>query len=78
MGAIVSFYFGARHQTKTQEFQKGLSATLARTSQVAKNISALDALDDGYAPNSDPEQLSDAEAEDVTENAALDDWRGRA
>ena len=31
MGAIVSFYFGARHQAKGQEFQRSLSATVART-----------------------------------------------
>ena len=75
MGAIVSFYFGARHQTKSQDFQKGLSATLARTPQVAKNIRALDALEDGFAPNPDPEQLNEAEDGDVLDNAALNDWR---
>ena len=47
MGAIVSFYFGARHQTKTQEFQKGISTTLARAPQVTKNIQALEALSQG-------------------------------
>ena len=44
MGAIVSFYFGARHQTKSHEFQKGLTATLARTSDVTKNIRDLEDL----------------------------------
>ncbi len=29
MGAIVSFYFGARHQVKTQEFQKSVAWSLA-------------------------------------------------
>ena len=29
MGAIVSFYFGARHQAKTQDFQRSVAATLA-------------------------------------------------
>jgi hypothetical protein len=33
MGAIVSFYFGARHQAKAQDFQRALSGTLARTSR---------------------------------------------
>ncbi|MEM9969989.1 MAG: holin family protein [Pseudomonadota bacterium] len=60
MGAIVSFYFGARHQTKTQEFQRGMAATLARAEQVTGNIAALDALDD--APASD-------------RNPAFDAWR---
>jgi hypothetical protein len=69
MGAIVSFYFGARHQTKAQDFQKGLTATLARTPQVAQNIRALDALDEAAAPLED----STEEAED--DNPALSDWR---
>jgi len=65
MGAIVSFYFGARHQSKTQEFQRGLSATLARTPEVAANIRALDALreDDRIAAHADGS------------NAALEEWR---
>lgn len=31
MGAIVSFYFGARHQTKAFEFQSSVARTLATT-----------------------------------------------
>ncbi|MBK1635036.1 holin family protein [Rhodovulum adriaticum] len=30
LGAIVSFYFGARHQAKGQEFQRALAVSLAR------------------------------------------------
>ena len=41
LGAIVSFYFGARHQAKGQEFQRSLAATMARTPQVVDNIAAL-------------------------------------
>lgn len=69
MGAIVSFYFGARHQTKSQEFQKGLVATLARTSQVVDNIRELDAL---------AEATSRAESADMDafdSNPALEEWR---
>jgi len=29
MGAIVSFYFGARHQVKSQEFQRSIAMSLA-------------------------------------------------
>ena len=29
MGAIVSFYFGARHQVKSQEFQRAIALSLA-------------------------------------------------
>ena len=49
MGAIVSFYFGARHQVKSQEFQRSLATTLARTQDVVRNIEALEALNDGNA-----------------------------
>ena len=31
MGAVVSFYFGARHQLKGQQFQRDLAETLSRT-----------------------------------------------
>ena len=49
MGAIVSFYFGARHQVKSPEFQRSLATTLARTQDVVRNIEALEALNDGNA-----------------------------
>ncbi len=67
MGAIVSFYFGARHQVKGQEFQRSIAATVMRTPQVTKNIAALRALEAG--------------ADDVGEdgptgpNPALEEWR---
>ncbi len=44
LGAIVSFYFGARHQVKAQAFQASLAETLARTPQVVRNIDAIRAL----------------------------------
>lgn len=47
LGAIVSFYFGARHQAKTQDFQRAISGTLARTGEVTRNIAALRALETG-------------------------------
>ena len=34
LGVIVSFYFGARHQTKSQDFQGDLAAAVARAPQV--------------------------------------------
>ena len=74
MGAIVSFYFGARHQTKSQDFQKGLSATLARTPEVTRNIRALEALDGGYPSESTEESDRDDAAFEASDNAALDDW----
>lgn len=49
MGAIVSFYFGARHQVKSQEFQRSLAATVSRTSDVVRNLQDLENLSDGNA-----------------------------
>lgn len=59
MGAIVSFYFGARHQTKGQDFQRSVAQTLA--------LSA--ALKEAEAPSVAPAPVA------TSTNAALDDWR---
>lgn len=65
LGVVVSFYFGARHQAKGQEFQRSIAATLARTPQVVANLEGLARLN---APDStDPAEPG--------ENPALDDWR---
>lgn len=44
MGVIVSFYFGARHQLKTQQFQESIAQTLSRAPVVVENIAALRGL----------------------------------
>lgn len=41
LGVIVSFYFGARHQLKSQEFQREIAGTVARVPQVIDNIEAI-------------------------------------
>lgn len=64
MGVIVSFYFGARYQMKSQEFQRSMAYTLTRTSEVARRIEAQDGLNG-----------SDPEAGEGEANAALEDWR---
>ena len=61
MGAIVSFYFGARHQAKGQEFQRSVAQTLALAAAVQSK------------PEVD-EKASEASIL-ATDNAALDDWR---
>ncbi|MGR3615561.1 MAG: holin family protein [Paracoccaceae bacterium] len=61
LGVIVSFYFGARHQRKQQEFQRELAAAVTLAPQVADNIQNLTDLR--------------AEPEDKSLNPALDDWR---
>lgn len=45
LGAIVSFYFGARHQLKGQEFQKAVAATLAAAETHAQPIKSSSQVD---------------------------------
>ncbi len=87
LGAIVSFYFGARHQAKGQEFQRGLVATLSGAEQAARNIRALEAFREGHgeesgrAPNAGPtDDIRDDPREASVSavlggNTALDEWR---
>ncbi|HHH89708.1 MAG TPA: carboxylesterase [Aliiroseovarius sp.] len=80
MGAIVSFYFGARHQAKGQEFQRSLAATMARIGPVTQNIAALRALDAGAGGGGGQPaaEADDVLAGDAAPNPALDAWRGGA
>ena len=78
MGAIVSFYFGARHQAKGQEFQASITRTLARTEEVRNNINALERKGDmpvadvsGY----DEPVAGNSRPRFETGNAALRDWQ---
>lgn len=48
LGVIVSFYFGARHQLKAQEFQRDLAGSMAMVPEVLSNIEAIRALDTGH------------------------------
>ena len=41
LGVVVSFYFGARHQIKSQQFQNSIARTMTRAPQVAENIRRL-------------------------------------
>lgn len=82
LGAIVSFYFGARHQAKGQEFQVRVAQSMAQVPKVVENLKALQALDagrglpepdrEGAIPTAiqpDPDQGAEAD------NPALTDWR---
>lgn len=73
MGAIVSFYFGARHQIKGQEFQRSIAATMAQAPVAAANIAALQALSAGAGLSASDPRFG---REFSGENAALDDWKG--
>lgn len=74
MGAIVSFYFGARHQAKGQDFQRSIAATMLRTSEVTRNIEALRALEAGADTGSNA-RLPDADDGSTGPNPALEEWR---
>ncbi|SLN47997.1 hypothetical protein ROA7450_02398 [Roseovarius albus] len=78
LGAIVSFYFGARHQAKGQEFQRSMAQSMARTPQVVENIQALEALTEEKEEQK-PIVVSKAGPKPLEQsaeyNAALEDWR---
>lgn len=70
MGVVVSFYFGARHQVKGQQFQRALAASLARgTAQPAS--SAFETRPSGLTSLPRPS----SRAIDTSENQALEDWQ---
>lgn len=76
LGAIVSFYFGARHQAKGQEFRRSVAETVAQVGTVTGNIQALEALGRGAQPQPavapQPATKAGLGAEP---NAALAEWR---
>ena len=77
---IVSFYFGARHQVKAQEFQREIVGTVARVPQVLHNIREIQAL------RSDSLRVADTGADArlslaviaPDNNPALEAWRRAA
>jgi len=77
LGAIVSFYFGARYQVKGQEFQRSVATTLARVPQVMESVARLRSLradSPGSAATGTDAGLTLA-AMSPDENPALRDWR---
>ena len=80
LGVIVSFYFGARHQVKAQQFQREIVSTMAHVPQVMQNVAALRILradSVGVAGTGEDVRLAAAAvAPDV--NPALEEWRRTA
>ncbi len=77
LGVIVSFYFGARQQMKSQNFQREIAASMARAPQMIDNIAALRALradSPGIADAKGDENLS-RNAVTPAANPALADWK---
>jgi hypothetical protein len=81
LGAIVSFYFGARHQAKGQQFQIRVAQSMAQVPRVVENLRALQALETGDevpAQNAEGRGRNVARGLDASEggeNPALTDWR---
>ncbi len=77
LGVIVSFYFGARHQVKAQQFQCEIAGTMGRVPQVVENITALRALrsDSPGAADTKGDAALSLAAVTPSGNPALDLWR---
>jgi hypothetical protein len=77
MGAIVSFYFGARHQAHSQDFQRSIAQTLARVPTVVENTRALQALrsDTPQVAQSAPSAELTLGALAPSDNPALLEWQ---
>lgn len=75
MGAIVSFYFGARHQAHSQNFQRSIAETLARAPQVVANRAESEAQPPRVQVASVPERPRGPFK--TGPNAALDDWMSK-
>ena len=77
LGVIVSFYFGARQQVKSQEFQRAIVGTITRVPQVVENIETLRKL------RADTPRVADTGADsrlalaavEPSDNPALNAWR---
>ena len=67
LGAVVSFYFGARHQAKSHDLQRSMATTLARAPTVAANVARLE----GRTPGAPEDTTSAASGP----NPALEEWR---
>jgi hypothetical protein len=63
LGVIVSFYFGARHQSKAHDFQRSLAQTMAKAPGIAREIAELEAETDAIR------------GERGSDNPALSAWR---
>ncbi len=77
MGAIVSFYFGARMQSHGQAFRRSIAETMAQVPQVSDNLRRLEALRQPEIRRPAPARPLDAPIESANgePNAALEDWR---
>ena len=76
MGAIVSFYFGARHQAHSQDFQRSIAQTMARVPTVVENTATLAAMRTDQTPSvaTTSDAAINVAATEPSGNPALEDW----
>ena len=80
LGVIVSFYFGARHQVKAQQFQREIATSISRVPQLVENVRQLRDLastSPGVAETGSDATLTVASLE-PEDNPALEAWRRAA
>lgn len=80
LGVIVSFYFGARHQVKAQQFQREIVGTIGQVPQVLDNIKTIRELRADsvkVADTGNDARLTVASIMPAA-NPALDAWRRAA
>ena len=80
LGVIVSFYFGARHQVKTQDFQRSIVRSIAQVPQVVSNIRQLERLrhDSVAVAETGSDAALSLAAVEAADNPALEAWRRKA
>jgi hypothetical protein len=79
LGVIVSFYFGARHQVKSQKFQREIVGTMAHVPEVMHNIKELKDLraESVGVADSGPDVRLSVSSIAPDANVALETWRKR-
>ncbi|WP_158964017.1 holin family protein [Chachezhania sediminis] len=81
LGVIVSFYFGARHQLKKQNFELEVARTAAIAPEAVRQVGILEALRGSDQPerpgaaDTGPDAAATAVATEPEANPALEAWR---
>ncbi len=77
LGVIVSFYFGARHQTKAQDFQREIGTAMLRAPAVMANLETLREMrgDSPGMADTGPDAALSEQVSQPDKNPALEDWR---
>lgn len=80
LGVIVSFYFGARHQVKAQQFQREIVGTMVHVPQVLDNIAQIRELraDAVMIADTGEDARLSVSAVQPDDNPALEAWKRAA